>query len=1171
MITRLVFSLIVLLQILSAQTFTLEAEQFVWLDTIRVKGDHYYPPFEFINEEGRPDGFNIELFRELAKELKINYTLELGPWCEVRHELETGQIDVITGMMVSESRSKKMKFGTPHSIMTHAVFSRKSNPLEKLSDLRNKEIVVQQGDQMHDILLETKLTDKIIIVNTQLEALNLINGGKYDAALIGTYQGSFLIKEKKLKNIHVSGLEIDPQMYAIAVSLNNDELLWLLNMGLFQLKANGVYDQIYYKWFGVYEDYSFFKKHKKILGLIVFAIILMLLFILFLRHEIQKIRRKFVYSESRNHDIFENNHAVTFILEPVTGQIVDANPAAIKYYGYPKKVLTSMKISDINTLKADEIAAKIKDVGESKQHFFSFKHRLVSGEIRDVEVYSGPVRFGENQYLYSIVHDVTDKKVAEEALRKSEEKLKLIYRLAPSGLGIIKNKTFVEVNQRYCEMTGYSSDELIGQKARLVFCSDEEHQSIVEEMFRQIKEFGIGVGDARLKTRSGNVIDVVSSSAAIDSNDLSKGVIFATTDVTKQKESTRQFHLANERIRLQIENSPLAFIEWDNKHRVKFWSNQAEQLFGWTKAEVASKYPLEWDFVYKEDVYRVGQSINRMITGLEKSFISHNRNNTKNGRLLHCQWYNSAIYDEDGALISILSLVNDVTDLKTTEKKLTDEQRRLSWFIDATRAGTWEWDIKNDNIVINDYFASMLGYEENELTPFSFKKIEKMVHSDDFEEAEKQLKEHFSHPSEKYDIEARFRHKDGKWTWIHIIGRVIAFSPMGEPTYMVGMNTNINRRKSTEEKLSRNELLLSIAGKLANLGGWSADLVNNTIYWSDEVAKIHDMPHGYSPTLEEAIQFYTPEYRIKITDVYTRCVEVGTPFDEEMQIKTASGRLVWVRAIGVPKFNNKGVVIGVQGGFQDITIKKNAEKEIMNLNADLEKKVIDRTALLTAANKELEAFSYSVSHDLRAPLRAIDGFTRILTEDHAMSLDAEGLRICSVIVGNTKKMNHLINDLLTFSKLGRSEIKIQPLDMKALIASIYDDIPKLNSDLQFHIDDLEWCLADATLIKQVWLNLISNAIKFTSKTSNSKIWISGGRQNNQCIYWIQDNGVGFDMAYSKKIFEVFQRLHVDSEFEGTGVGLAIVQRIIHRHGGEIWAEGVENQGATFTFTLPAVT
>jgi light-regulated signal transduction histidine kinase (bacteriophytochrome) len=168
-------------------------------------------------------------------------------------------------------------------------------------------------------------------------------------------------------------------------------------------------------------------------------------------------------------------------------------------------------------------------------------------------------------------------------------------------------------------------------------------------------------------------------------------------------------------------------------------------------------------------------------------------------------------------------------------------------------------------------------------------------------------------------------------------------------------------------------------------------------------------------------------------------------------------------------------------------------------------------------------------------------------------------------------MNHLINDLLTFSKLGRSEIKIQPLDMKALIVSIYDDIPKSNSDLQLHIDDLEWCLADITLIKQVWLNLISNAIKFTSKTPNPKIWISATRQEDRCIYRIQDNGVGFDMIYSQKIFEVFQRLHVESEFEGTGVGLAIVKRIIHRHGGEVWAEGAENQGATFTFALPAVT
>lgn len=1163
--------LYILFVLYSAYSFSSNTEQFVWLDTIKVKGDHYYPPFEFINEYGKPDGFNIELFRELAKELSLNYTLELDQWSDVRRELETGQIDVITGMMISETRGEKMKFGTPHSIITHSIFSGKTVPITSLSDLTNKKVAVQAGDRMHDLLLESNLTNHITTVSTQLEALKLVNNNACDAALIGSFQGSYLMKKFKFKNLHVSALQFEPQKYAIAVNTDNEELLWLLNMGLFQLKANGIYDQLYYKWFGVYENYSIIKKHKTLFVFILFAIVLLILFIAFLRIETQKARKKFANSESRNHDIFENNHAVMFILDSATGQFIDANSAAIEFYGYSKKALTKMCISDINTLDAENIKIKLREARERNVHFFNFKHRKASGEIRDVEVYTGPVHFGEKLYLYSIVHDVTDKKIAEDALKRSEEKLKLIFRLAPSGMGITIDRTFVEVNQRYCEMTGYSAGEIIGQKIRLVYWSDEEYYSEAERIFQKMKETGIGVGEVRIKTREGKSLFVIISSAAIDPLDLSKGVIFTATDITSQKESIRQIHLANERIRMHIENSPLAVIEWDNQHRVKFWSSQAQQLFGWTQDEVKGKNPIDWDFIYPKDIQHVNQLIYKLINGIDQRVISHNRNLTKDGRLVHCQWHNSAIFDEHGHLISILSLINDVTDLKTTEKQLTDEQRRLSWFIDATRAGTWEWDIKNDNLVVNDYFASMLGYQVFELEPFSFKKLLNMIHPDDLEVTEKQLESHFSNPSEKYDVETRIKHKEGEWIWVHVMGRVIAFSPLGEPVYMVGMNTNISRKKHDEEQLSRNESLLTIAGKLANLGGWSVDLVHKTVFWSDEVAAIHEMPAGYSPSLEEGINFFTSEYQNRISEAYTRCVEEGMTFDEEMQILTASDRLVWVRIIGVSRYNSKGLVVGFDGGIQDITSRKIAEREILELNADLEKKVEDRTALLSAANKELEAFSYSVSHDLRAPLRAIDGFTRILSEDHSSQLDEEGLRVCSVIIDNTKKMNSLINDLLTFSRLGRTVINLKPLDMKSLVLSVFEDMQKPNSNVQFNIDELNWCLGDTNLIKQVWVNLISNALKFSSKTSIPKVWISCKSENNTCIYRIQDNGVGFNMDYSHKIFDVFQRLHSDVEFEGTGVGLAIVERIINRHGGRVWAEGVENQGAIFAFSLPATT
>jgi len=242
----------------------------------------------------------------------------------------------------------------------------------------------------------------------------------------------------------------------------------------------------------------------------------------------------------------------------------------------------------------------------------------------------------------------------------------------------------------------------------------------------------------------------------------------------------------------------------------------------------------------------------------------------------------------------------------------------------------------------------------------------------------------------------------------------------------------------------------------------------------------------------------------------------------------------------------------------------------IDLMNDLEKRVKDRTSQLESANRELEAFSYSVSHDLRAPLRAIDGFTRILTEDHSDILGEDGLRVCNVIRENTHKMGQLIDDLLSFSRLSRAEIQKSEVDMGTMANSVFHELttPDMRKRINLKIDNLYYAYGDATMLRQVWVNLISNAIKFSSKNKITQIEINCVLNEKNLIYCIKDNGVGFDMRYYGKMFGVFQRLHSILEFEGTGVGLAIVQRVIHRHGGKVWAEGEVGKGASFSFSLP---
>jgi len=248
-----------------------------------------------------------------------------------------------------------------------------------------------------------------------------------------------------------------------------------------------------------------------------------------------------------------------------------------------------------------------------------------------------------------------------------------------------------------------------------------------------------------------------------------------------------------------------------------------------------------------------------------------------------------------------------------------------------------------------------------------------------------------------------------------------------------------------------------------------------------------------------------------------------------------------------------------------------SEAQVRQLNAELEERVIQRTAQLESANKELESFSYSVSHDLRAPLRAIDGFSRILQEDYSSSLDNEANRYLKIVRDNVKRMGELIDDLLNLARLSRKEISLQTISQKDLIDRLIKDLSSSWADRQIEfaiITDLPPCQADSSLLTQVWINLLSNAIKYTSKIDHAHIEIGYTSINSEIVYFIRDNGAGFDMQYADKLFGVFQRMHLDNEFEGTGIGLAIVQRIIHRHGGRIWAEAAVNQGATFHFTIP---
>jgi PAS domain S-box-containing protein len=351
----------------------------------------------------------------------------------------------------------------------------------------------------------------------------------------------------------------------------------------------------------------------------------------------------------------------------------------------------------------------------------------------------------------------------------------------------------------------------------------------------------------------------------------------------------------------------------------------------------------------------------------------------------------------------------------------------------------------------------------------------------------------------------------------------------------------------------------------------SALLINNS-------ADIIGIINAETFVIEEINQAFTDILGYTKEEARGRSILSFLTAEEAAAIKkrneTADHRLSFETRIGCKDAERKWLhwKIVVSNGkwffnARDVTEQKLVDEKVRKLNAELQSNLTQ----LENTNKELESFSYSVSHDLRSPLRALSGYSRIMEQEYAPQLDAEARRLLTNIQSNAQRMGMLIDDLLSFSRLGRKEVQRSNVDMNRMVESALDE---LNKAIEHHaaitVGQLPEALVDHALFHQVWINLISNAIKYSSKQEKPQIQIGAHPDLAETTYFIKDNGAGFDMHYADKLFGVFQRLHKTTEFEGTGVGLAIVQRIITKHGGRIWANAEKNKGATFYFTLPTV-
>ncbi|MFP3861011.1 MAG: PAS domain-containing protein [Bacteroidales bacterium] len=502
------------------------------------------------------------------------------------------------------------------------------------------------------------------------------------------------------------------------------------------------------------------------------------------------------------------------------------------------------------------------------------------------------------------------------------------------------------------------------------------------------------------------------------------------------------------------------------------------------------------------------------------------------------------------------------------ENQIKTEKHRYKFLFNNT--GTATFIFRDDKIITlcNKEFELLSGYSKEEIE--GKLKWSDFVAKEDLkrmEEYHRQRTEQTGNPPTRYEFVFITRNGERKNIYFKL-------GMLSETKERVASLTNITPLKHAQSELEEKHrmletLLANLPGmvyRCRNLENWNMLYVSEgcmrvTGYPPDAFINNRDLAYG---------DIVHPEDKGNVWTKIQQSIKDNSHFEIEYRILTADNHIRWVWERGKTINHGKNGVELLEGFIMDITDRKEAEIKQDNWNKELEDKVVRRTKELEKANKELESFSYSVSHDLKAPLRAIEGFSKVLEEDYFEKLDDEAKRYLNIIRSNASKMNQLISDLLAFSRLGRKALRTHNVDTKKLVEEVCRELPKeILKKIEFKFMNLPPVRADRSMLKIVFSNLVSNAVKFTAQKAKPEIEVGSFQDmNNKTVFYVKDNGVGFNMEFADKIFGTFQRLHSDEEYQGSGIGLSLVKRVIEKHGGTIWAEAKQNEGATFYFYLP---
>ncbi len=978
------------------------------------------------------------------------------------------------------------------------------------------------------------------------------------------------------------------------------------------------------------------------------------------------------------------------------GNISFLNPAAERIFGYPSDEMLGKDLHFLPTPKYfqtshREAFNRFIQTGEGrnqgKTHELQAIHK--DGHEIIIELSVSSIQRPGGRYAVCIIRDITERKAIDIALYKSCKEFQSYFDTASIGMSVTAPDTsWIEVNQKLCQILGRSKEELTGLSwVELSHPDDIEYDS---ELFQNALDGIIDTYklDKRFLRKDGSILYVTLSTVCQRNNDGSVNHFLSSyIDITERKLAEETLKNSEERYRrilnsvdeiiysLQTENDPLQQV-------VEFVSSRSEQMLGYTSDEFISNQFLWYSVIHPDDIQNLNKVTQLAFQTKQNLPRTYRMRHKHTGEYIWIEDHPQFLFDEKGDISGIFGSARNISERKHTEEALKGSEAIYHNLIEKMPDGVYKSTHEGKFIEVNLALVKILGYDsKDELLAVDIKKelyfdpserdsltldemreelgifrlrkkdgseiwvedhgwytssesgetlyhegvirdvtariqaedalheselihrklieripdgVYKTTHEGKFIEVNPALVKMLGYDSKEalmaIDIKTqlyfnpdereslvleqkhremgiyRLQKKDGSEIWVEDHGWYTT-GEKGEILFHEGVMRDITDRKNAEAALKESQLLFQNLTLVSPSGIFRSRVDGYTTYvnprWSELSGLSFDEAVGYG-----WLNAVHPDDRDRLSENWNTDVSLKKPSAAEYRFLKPDGSIVNVIGYAVPEIKDN-IINGFIGTITDITERKLAEGEIISLNATLEQRVIHRTAQLEAANKELEAFSYSISHDLRTPLRALDGFANFLLEDYSKVLDAEGKRMLQVIVDNANKMGFLIDDLLAFSQLSRYKLEISQIDMKAMAISVYQELASETDKkvIDFQIRNIPDAYGDPSIIRQVWLNLISNAIKYTSKKQNRVIEVSSVNEGSENIYSVKDNGAGFNMDYYNKMFGVFQRLHTTKDFEGTGIGLAIVKRIVTRHHGRIWAEGEVGEGATFSFTI----